>query len=161
MTEMHTGLLTPTELFGMSGMEYFTGVMEGRYPAPPICATVPMTYVEASPERLVLLSRPTAQFLNPMGTIHAGFTATLLDTAAACVVHASLAASEAYTTLEIKCTLHRAITPDTGELRVEGNMINRGRRIAASKSSVSDGRGRLLASATSTCIIMPLSEITG
>ncbi|WP_424928415.1 PaaI family thioesterase [Amaricoccus tamworthensis] len=161
MTQTHTGLLSPAELFGMSGMEYFSGVIEGKYPAPPICDTVPMEFVEASPERLILSSQATEQFLNPMGTVHAGFTATLLDTAAACIVHISLTAGEAYTTLEIKLTLHRAITRETGELRVEGNMVNRGRRVAASKSSVSDSRGRLLASATSTCLIMPASEVRG
>lgn len=151
------GTLPIDEVFGQPGLAFFEGVIAGQYPMPPIAAVVPMRPVEATEGRIVFTAKPEARFMNPVGSIHAGYTATLLDTAMACAVHTTMAAGEGYTTLEIKCTLHRALQPDTGEIRVEGTVISRGRRVAASEARLIDGRGRLLASGSSTCMVFPLS----
>lgn len=150
------GTVPIEEVFGQSGLAFFEGVIAGRLPMPPIAAVVPMRPVEASAGRIVFAARPENRFMNPVGSIHAGYTATLLDTAMACAVHTTLAAGEAYTTLEIKCTLHRALQPDTGDVRIEGSVTSRGRRVAAAEARLTDARGRLLASGSSTCLVFAL-----
>lgn len=150
-----TGTLPVEEVFAISGLEFLKGVLAGHYPPPPIMGTVPMDFIAAEVGKVSLLTRASPQFFNPIGTIHGGYAATVLDTALGCCVHSALEAGEAYTTMEIKIVYHRAILPDLGDLRCEGVVISRGRRAAASEAKLYDGKGRLLASGSSTCIIIP------
>jgi uncharacterized protein (TIGR00369 family) len=92
---------------------------------------------------------------NPIGTAHAGFAATLLDSAVACAVHSTLAKGETYTTLELKLNLVRAVTDKIGIVRAEGRIIHRGRTVATAEGGLRDKEGRLYAHATTTCMIFP------
>jgi len=155
LTGIQTGTLPIEDVFQLSGVEFFQGMLAGRYPPPPIAGAVPMDFAEVGEGKITLIARPEAKFFNPIGTIHGGYTATILDTALGCAVHSTLKAGEAYTTMEIKVIYHRAVLPELGQLRCEGVVISRGRRAAASEAKLYDSSGRLLASGSSTCMVMP------
>ena len=150
------GTLPLSEVFGRSGRDFFAALIAGEVPVPPIADTVPMTFREATEGRIVVTARPEARFMNPIGSIHGGYAAVLLDTALGCAVHTTLGAGEAYTSLEIKCSFHRALQPETGEITVTGTVISRGRRAASAEARIEDAQGRLLASGSSTCLIFAL-----
>jgi uncharacterized protein (TIGR00369 family) len=152
----HVGTLPLGEVFGRSGLDFFAAVIAGQAPIPPIADSVPMRFIAASEGRIVVTGRPERRFMNPIGSIHGGYAAVLLDTVLGCAVHTTLGAGEGYTTLEIKCSFHRALQPDTGEITATGTVISRGRRAASSEARIEDARGRLLASGSSTCLIFPL-----
>ncbi|WP_052711976.1 PaaI family thioesterase, partial [Elstera litoralis] len=120
----------------------------GELPMPPMAEVMGMHPDVAEHGRVVFTSTPKAAFLNPMGTIHAGYALTLLDTVLACTVHSTLAAGQTYTTLEVKANFVRAILPDSGLLTIEGKILSAGRRIGTSEAKITDAKGRLLAHAT-------------
>src|SRR5262249_43080356 len=121
----------------------------------PITETLGFTLVEVEHGRAVFEGEPQFRHYNPIGTVHAGFAATLLDSAVACAVHSTLAKGEAYTTLEIKLNLVRALTSKTGAVRGEGRVLHRGRTVATAEGDLRDREGRLYAHATTTCMIFP------
>jgi uncharacterized protein (TIGR00369 family) len=102
----------------------------------------------------VFAGTPDRRAYNPIGSVHGGYAATLLDSACGCAVHTKLAAGEAYTTLELKVAYHRAMTEATGEVRAEGRVVTIGRRTAFAEATLKDAAGRLYASATSTLLVM-------
>lgn len=155
LSGIQTGIVPIDDVFRISGLEFFQGMMAGTYPPPPIAGTALIDFISVEEGKINLVSKPEATFFNPIGTIHGGYAATVLDTALGCVVHSTLKAGEAYTTMEIKIVYHRAILPNLGELRCEGVVISRGRRAAASEAKLYDSSGKLLASGSSTCMIMP------
>jgi uncharacterized protein (TIGR00369 family) len=91
---------------------------------------------------------------NPLGVVHGGYAATLLDSACGCAVHAHLRANQTYTTLELKVAYHKALTSETGPVRAEGIVLSIGRRVAFAEAKLTDATGRLYASATSTLLVM-------
>jgi uncharacterized protein (TIGR00369 family) len=104
---------------------------------------------------------PAAQLsYNPLGTVHGGYAATLLDSACGCAVHSKLAAGDGYTTLQLKIAYHKAISEQTGKVRAEARVLSFGRRVAFSEGKLLDKEGRLLASATSTLLVIPSQGIT-
>lgn len=110
--------------------------------------------VEIENGRAVFEGTPGLHAYNPIGSIHGGYAATLLDSACGCAVHASLNPAQAYTTLELKIAYHKGMTKDTGLVRAEGRVISIGRRAAFAEAKLMDASGRLLASATSTLLVM-------
>ena len=98
---------------------------------------------------------PGLHAYNPLGTVHGGYAATLLDSACGCAVHTKLAAGDSYTTLDLKVAFHKAISEKTGKVRAEGRVLSFGRRVAFSEGKLFDKDGRLLASASSTLLVMP------
>jgi uncharacterized protein (TIGR00369 family) len=90
---------------------------------------------------------------NPLGTVHGGVLATVLDTATGCAVHSTLAAGEGYTSLDLNTKFVRPVTVDSGRLRCRGTVLSRGRRTALAEARLTDGAGRLVAHATSSCLI--------
>jgi uncharacterized protein (TIGR00369 family) len=98
---------------------------------------------------------PGPSHLNPIGIVHGGFAATLLDSAMGCAVHTTLPAGTGYGTIDLNVTYIRPITPDTGPVTARGDVLSRGRRIATARATLHDARGRLLASGVSTCMILP------
>ena len=150
-----TGTMPIEDVFAMDGVDFFEGVIAGKFPPPPIMGSMPMDFTAVEKGKISILARPDPRFFNPIGTIHGGYAATVLDTALGCVVHSTLATGEAYTTMEIKIIYHRAILPETGDLTCEGVCISRGRRAAASEAKLYDANGKLVASGSSTCMIMP------
>lgn len=137
----------------MSGIEYLKAMQSGELPPPPITALIGMTMVEASEGRVVFAAEPAEYHYNPLGTVHGGVAATLLDSAMGCVVQSLLPAGTGYTTLEIKVNYLRPITSATGTVTCEGTVIHLGGRTATAEARVTDAAGKLYAHGTTTCII--------
>jgi uncharacterized protein (TIGR00369 family) len=149
--------LVPVEVARtLSGLELLRGIAEGRLPAPPMARTLGFTLVEIEHGRAVFVGTPGPGLLNPLGTVHGGYAATLLDSCMGCAVHSTLPAGAGYATLEFKVTLLRAVTPETGPVRAEGRLLHAGRRVAAADGCLLDAQGRLLAHGTTSCLIISL-----
>lgn len=140
----------------MDGLTLIKGLMEGRFPAPPISRALGFKMAEVEFGRVVFTYTPVFDHYNPLGTVHGGVAATLLDSVMGCCIHTTLEAGLGYTTVEIKVNYVRAMTDKTGPVRVEGRTINVGSRIATSEGKLYDGAGKLLAHGTTTCLIFPL-----
>ncbi|WP_434031604.1 PaaI family thioesterase [[Pseudomonas] boreopolis] len=121
---------------------------------PPIGETLDFTLVEASEGHATFFGTPGIHAYNPIGTVHGGYAATLLDSACGCAVHSMLSAQQVYTTLELKVSYQKAITTETGPLRAEGRVISFGRRAAFAEADLKDASGRIYATATSTLLVM-------
>jgi len=143
------------ELVGLNGLEQLRAMRDGRVPRPPIMDLIDMESFEAEPGRVTVTMRAQEFHYNPLGGVHGGVIATLVDTAASCAVHSTLAVGELYTTLDLNTRFLRPVTVDSGLLRCEGRVLNRGRRTALAQAELSDQTGRLVAHATATCLIMP------
>lgn len=146
--------MTDSPAASLSGMEFLRALAEGRIPPPPIATLIGFSPSELERGRVVFTGTPDARHYNPIGTVHGGYAATLLDSCMACAVHSMLEAGWSYTTLELKVNFVRAITAATGEVRAEGKIIHVGRRMATAEGRLTDARGRLLAHATTTCLVM-------
>jgi uncharacterized protein (TIGR00369 family) len=155
----------PTERYGlvpaetaatMSGLELLQGMIAGRFPGPPIMQLIGFRLAEVETGRAVFEGTPAFKHYNPLGTVHGGYAATLLDSCMGCSVHTTLPKGTGYTTLEFKVSLVRAISADTGLVRAEGKVISSGRRVATAEGRLTDARGRLLAHATTTCLVFEL-----
>src|SRR5215831_2523986 len=118
---------------------------------PGILVALDFDFVEAG--KAVFAGIPGEHAYNPIGTVHGGYAATLLDSACGCAVHSRLTAAQAYTTLELKVAYHKPITKDTGLLRAEGRVLSLGRRAAFAEARLTDARDKLYASATSTLLV--------
>ena len=149
--------VSPIEtLRAQSGLAFLQGMIDGRLPRPPICAVLNFLLIEVGPGRALFQGTPTAEYYNPLGSVHGGWPAALLDSCMGCAVHSTLAAGRGYTTVEFKLNLVRPIFADTGPLRAEGKVINGGRTIATSEGRLFGPDGKLYAHGTETCLIFPL-----
>jgi uncharacterized protein (TIGR00369 family) len=140
----------------LDGIDLIRGMIDGKYPAPPISRMLGMTMEEAEPGRVVFGYTATFDHYNPLGSVHGGIAATLLDSVMGCCVHTTLKAGTGYTTVEIKINYVRAMTDKTGPVKAEGKVINAGSRIATSEGRLTDSQGRLLAHGTTTCLIFAI-----
>ena len=137
----------------LSGLEQLRAlVAAGRRPG--IAASLDFDLVEIEDGFAVFEGTPGLHAYNPIGTVHGGYAATLLDSACGCAVHSKLTAEQGYTTLELKVAYHRAITAKTGRVRASGRVVSIGRRAAFAEATLTDAEGRLHASATSTLLVM-------
>ncbi len=150
---VHVGVVDLETLASMSGLEFLNAMMRGDLPGPPIAKTLGFHMVEAEEGRTVFASVPGVEHYNPIRTVHAGYTATLLDSCMACAVLSTLPKGTGFTTMEFKVSLLRPMTKDTGPVRAEGTILSRGRRGAAAEGRLTDSRGKLIAHATTTCLI--------
>jgi uncharacterized protein (TIGR00369 family) len=139
---------------GLTGLEFLKRVASGELPPPPIGALMSFGLGELEEGRAVFTARPAEYHYNPIGVVHGGLAATLLDSAMGCAVHTTLPAGAGYTTLEIKVNYVRALTAETGEVRCEARVIHVGGRTATAEGKVLDAAGKLYAHATTTCIIL-------
>jgi uncharacterized protein (TIGR00369 family) len=137
----------------MSGLEFVRGLVDGTLPLNTIAQTLRYDVSEAESGRVVVTAEPGDIHLNPAGTVHGGFAATLLDSCMGLAVQSTLEKGVGQTTLEFKISLVRAITPETGAIRAEGIVLTRGRRVGTAEGRITDGNGRLLAHGTTTCLI--------
>lgn len=149
------------ELANRSGLDLLRGVMTGELPPAPISQTLDFFLAEAEPGRVVFQGNPQPAFYNPLGVVHGGWMATLLDSCVGCAVHSMLPVGKGYTTVELKVNFVRAVVPDSGPLRAEGKIINLGGRIGTAEGRLVDAAGRLYAHATTTCLIFDMSETGG
>jgi uncharacterized protein (TIGR00369 family) len=138
---------------GLSGRELLQAMVDGTVPYPPIGATLGFGTFEVGEDFVAVTARAQDFHYNPIGVVHGGVIATLLDTAAGCAVHATLAAGEAYTSLDLSTKFVRPMTLDSGVVRAEGRVLHRGSRTAVATATLVDSRGRLLAHATSTLML--------
>jgi uncharacterized protein (TIGR00369 family) len=147
--------VTAQEGLALTGLEYLRGFADGRFPRPPIASTMEMEAAEFDEGRAVFTCEPAEFHYNPIGVVHGGFAATLLDSAMSCAVHTTLGAGDRYTTLELKVNFVRAITVDTGRVRAEGTVVHRGGTIATAEGRlVAERDGKLLAHGVTTCLLM-------
>lgn len=138
----------------MAGIDFLRGVRDGTIQAAPIQELVGMKLVEVDPGRAVWEVVPAEQHYNPIGTVHAGIAATLLDSAMACAVHSTIPLGKGYTTLEFKINMVRAVTVKSGVLRAIGKVIHGGKTTATAEGRLEDASGALYAHASTTCIIL-------
>ena len=138
----------------MSGVQYLRAMQSGELPAPPVGALIGMSISEVSEGRVVFALEPAEYHYNPLGTVHGGIVATLLDSALGCSVHSMLAAGSWYTTLEIKVNYLRPLTSKTGTVYCEGKVVHMGGRIATAEGRLTDASGTLYAHVTTTCILL-------
>lgn len=143
---------------GLSGLEFLQKIVAGELSPPPIAALMNFELVELSEGRAVFAVEPKEYHYNPIGVVHGGLAATLLDSAMGCAVHSTLPAGAAYTTLEIKVNFVRPMTADTGRVRAEAKLIHLGGRIATAEGRIIDERGKLYAHGTTTCLIVQVSS---
>jgi uncharacterized protein (TIGR00369 family) len=139
----------------LSGLEFLTALRDGDLPPAPFANLLGMELVEVEHGRTVFAGMPGEQHYNPIGVVHAGLAATLLDSAMGCAVQSTLPAGTGFTTLELKLNLVRAITSATGRISAEGTIVHRGARTATAEGRLTqDSTGKLLAHATTTCILL-------
>ncbi len=136
-----------------SGLQQLRALIDaGRRPG--IGAALDFNLVEIEEGRAVFEGTPGRHVYNPLGTVHGGYAATLLDSACGCAVHSKLAPGQRFTTLELKVAFHKALTADTGRVRAEGSLLSYGRRVSFAEARLTDASGRLYASATSTLLVI-------
>jgi uncharacterized protein (TIGR00369 family) len=148
------GIVPSQVAASMSGFEFLVALRDGVLAAPPFSRATGIHPTEIERGRIVFEGMPSEQFYNPMGVVHGGWIATLLDTAMACAIQTTLPAGQAYTTLELKTNFVRPVFESTGVLRCEGIVLSVGGRIASSEGKVFDKEGNLVAHGTETCLIM-------
>jgi uncharacterized protein (TIGR00369 family) len=137
----------------LTGLEQLRALMaSGRRPG--IAESLDFALVEIDAGRAVFEGTPGQHAYNPIGMVHGGYAATLLDSACGCAVHSRLAAGQSYATLELKVAYHKALTSQTGPLRAEGLVFTMGRRVAFAEAKLVDASGKLHASATSTLLVI-------
>ena len=139
---------------GLSGLEFLRAIRDGKLPSAPIAALMGFRAVEVEPGRVVFEGTPDESVYNPIGMVHGGYVCTLADTVAACAVHSTLEAGTIYTSIDLNVSYIRPVTRDSGTLRAIGTVTKPGRRVAFSSVEVFDGHGKLVATATSSCLVM-------
>lgn len=139
----------------MTGMQQLQAMVDGLLPPAPIAETLGLVDFGGEEGSIHVSLVPERRHYNPLGTVHGGVLSTLLDTAAACSVHSTLAAGEGYTSLDLTVKFLRPATEESGRLRAVGRVVSRGRRTALAEAQVVDEAGRLVAHATSSCMIFP------
>jgi uncharacterized protein (TIGR00369 family) len=138
----------------MSGIQLLRALQSGELPPPPVLVLLGMRLIEVDEGRVVFAVEPAEYHYNPLGMVHGGMTATLLDSALGCTVQSMLPSGTSYTTLELKVNYLRPMTSKTGTVYSEGKIIHIGGRIATAEARVTDASGKLYAHATTTCIIL-------
>lgn len=138
----------------MPGLDFLMAIRDEELPPAPIQRLLDFTLTEVEEGRVVFTAAPGEQHYNPIGVVHGGLAATLLDSAMGASVHSTLPQGQGYTTLETKFNLVRAVTADTGQIAAEGRVVNRGRQVATAEGYLRDGAGKLLAHGTSTCLVI-------
>jgi uncharacterized protein (TIGR00369 family) len=137
----------------MTGLELLHAILDGTLPRAPISDTLDFDLASAEPGAATFRGSPAARHENPMGTIHGGWAATLLDSAMGSAVMTTLAAGETYGTVDLAIHLVRPITRAAGPVVAEGRIVHRGKRIATAEARLTDGAGTLYAHGTATCVI--------
>lgn len=147
------GVSRPEQVAGLSGMQMFEAMFRGELPNVPISHTLDFHAVAMSPGRAVFQGRPRPEHYNPMGSVHGGWFATLLDSAVACAVHTLLPAGRGYTTLELKLNIVRALTAAVPLVRAEGVVVHPGKQVATAEGRLYGPDGTLYAHASTTCLV--------
>lgn len=140
----------------LSGLEFLQAMVAGRVPSPPISSTLDFADFVVEPGRVTVELDPAEFHMNPLGSVHGGVIAALLDTACGCAVHSTLPAGIGYTSLDLNTRFLRPVRAGGGRVRCVGTVLTAGSRTATAEARLLDGRDRLLAHATSSCLIFPI-----
>ncbi|MEM6678060.1 MAG: PaaI family thioesterase [Pseudomonadota bacterium] len=149
-------LLDPAALGRMSGLDFISGIAEGRLPSPPILQLMNARFIAAERGRVVIEATPEFRHYNPLGGVHGGWYGTLLDSVLACSVQTMLPKGRGYTTLEFRVNILRGATVDTGPLTAIGEIDHVGRRTGVSHARLVDASGKLYATGSTTCLVLEL-----
>jgi len=150
------GVARPEQVAGLSGLEVMQAMLAGRLPYPPIARTLDFLLLEADDGRAVFQGTPGPAHLNPMGGIHGGWYATLLDSAMGCAVHTKMPPGRGYTTAELSINIVRAIGARAPRVRAEGRVLHAGRQLATAEGRLVGPDGTLYAHGTTTCLVFEL-----
>lgn len=150
------GVARPEQVRGRDGLAIMQALLDGELPAPPIAQTLDFFLVEVGRGRAVFQGTPGAAHLNPMGSVHGGWFATLLDSALGCAVQTMMPAGRGYTTAELGVNLVRAITPKVQRVRAEGQVVHCGRQLATATARLVGADGTLYAHGSTTCLVFEL-----
>ena len=161
-TAPNTGYgVTPSEVVAsMAGIDFVRAIFAGELPTPPIMQTIEPFDSTAEPGVVVIHSIPAFRHYNPIGSVHGGYAATLLDSAMGLAIHSMLPAGTGYTTLEFKVSFIKGMSKESGIVRTEGRTLSVGRRAATAEARITDASGRLLAHATTTCLVFEIPNGT-
>lgn len=157
----HVGLAKPQQVEGKTGLQIMTGIMQGDLPVPHMAETLDCELIELGDGLAIFQARPQLKHYNPMGTVHGGWYATLLDFALGCAVQTKLPAGRSYTTSQINLHIVRAANTKTGLLRCIGTALHVGRQIGTSEARIVGPDGKLYAHATTTCTIFDIKTTVG
>ena len=138
----------------MRGIDYLHAIARGEFPPPPIAVLLGFSLVEVAEGRAAFAVEPGEHHYNPIGLVHGGLLATILDSAMGCAIHSTLPAGTGYSTLELHVNLVRAVSRDTGRLVCEAEVLHRGGRVATAQGRVRDEQGRMYAHGTTTCLLV-------
>jgi uncharacterized protein (TIGR00369 family) len=152
------GVVPLAVMASMSGLDFVRAIFARRLPEPPIMHTVEPFDCTAEPGLVVIHSVPGLRHYNPIGSVHGGYSAILLDSAMGLAVQSTLPAGTGYTTLEFKISFVRGMSETSGVVRTEGRVLNAGRRVASAEARITDPKGRLLAHATTTCLVFEIPK---
>jgi uncharacterized protein (TIGR00369 family) len=150
------GVAKPEQVAGKTGLETLQAMLRGELPFPPIARTLDFQLLEAEAGRAIFQGKPGPAHLNPMGGIHGGWYATLLDSALGCAVHSMMPVGRGYTTAELGVNLVKAIGPRVERVRAEGKVLHCGRQLATAQARLYGPDGTLYAHGTTTCLVFEL-----
>jgi len=154
------GVTPMSVMASMSGLDFVRAIFARKLPEPPIMEPVEPFDCTAEKGHVVIHSVPGIRHYNPISSVHGGYAAILLDSAMGLAVQTTLPAGIGYTTLEFKISFVRGMNKDTGVIRTEGKVLNAGRRVATAEARITDAGGKLLAHATTTCLVFELPKGT-
>jgi uncharacterized protein (TIGR00369 family) len=150
------GLAHHADIAGKTGLEIMQAMLAGALPYPPIAETLDFALIEVAPGMATFQGTPQLKHYNPLGTVHGGWYATLLDSAVGCAVHTMMPAGWAYTTAELSLNIVRAASHKSGPLRATGTVIHCGKQLATAEGRIVGADGKLYAHATTTCLVFEL-----
>ncbi len=153
-----SGVSTPEQIAGKTGLEVMEAMLRGEVPYPPIVKTLGFTILEVGPGRAVFQGTPSFDHYNPLGSVHGGWFATLLDSALGCAIHTVMPPGRGYTTAELGVNLVRAITTKVPRVRAEGRVIHSGRQLATAEARLVGADGTLYAHGTTTCLVFEMAR---
>lgn len=152
------GIATPAQVLGKTGMEQMQAMMAGLMPYPHISDTMDFALVEIGMGTATFQGTPQLKHYNPLGSVHGGWYATLLDSAVGCAVHTMMPIGRAYTTAELSLNIVRAASQTTGPLRAVGTVLHCGKQLATAQGRIVDAQGKLYAHATTTCLVFEMKK---
>lgn len=152
------GIATPAQVLGKTGMEQMQAMMAGLMPYPHISDTMDFVLVEIGMGTATFQGTPQLKHYNPLGSVHGGWYATLLDSAVGCAVHTMMPIGRAYTTAELSLNIVRAASHTTGPLRAIGTVLHCGKQLATAQGRIVDAQGKLYAHATTTCLVFEIKK---
>lgn len=154
--QLAPGVATPSQLAGRTGLQQMQALLDGQVPRAPISETMDFLLVDVADGLAVFQGQPQFKHYNPLGGVHGGWFATLLDSALGCSVHTTLPVGRGYTTLEFKVNLVRGLSDRVPLVRANGRVVHRGRQVTTAEADLVGHDGKLYAHASTTCLVFDL-----